>query len=622
MAPSSPAVRLVDPDSFPAPGGFRCEEGCGEREDWKRRAEAAQERVAELEREAEERRREHVQVRTERGYWKSQYEQANRKLKALRVEVKESRCREIARLKSLLENQGIDPRERSVGGRLRRENRALREEKGELSERVRELEATLVRMRSTTGQLQKTLFGRKSEQQQKAPSGRARGGQPGAVGHGRTARPLLERREEVREPPAHRLTCPDCGGPYTRNGAHPETGITEIEVKAHVRVIRRPRYRRACAGTGALMEVSAPPPPRVFAGTAYGVSVWARVLVERFHAHRTLNGVARWLTAQGLTISAGTLADALPRLAALFDPVWAAIRARQQSASFLNGDETSWWVQQRGERGGNPRGWLWIARSQDTVAFHIDARRNTEAAGKLFGDLAEGTILVCDRYAVYAALVREMAQQGKTLILAYCWAHVRRDFFVPAAGDLTRVEWRDQWIDRIGQAYHLNRKRLEHYQPERSVSEQNADFQSAHHALREAMENLFTTAQAELADLDPDGLQAKPLRSLITHRTGLMVFVDHPQVPMDNNAAERNLRPAVILRKLSGGSNGETGARLTARMLSVVHTLQANRVPVLPWLNAYLQACAENHGRPPDDLTPWLPWSIPANGPEPRAQPP
>ena len=429
MAPSSPAVRLVDPDSFPAPGGFRCEEGCGEREDWKRRAEAAQERVADLEREAEERRREHVQVRTERGYWKSQCQQAKGKLQALRRQEKQTRVakgqvREITRLKSLLEDAGVDARKHSTNVKLRKENHALRQERKALQERVRELEATLVRMRSTTGQLQKTLFGRKSEQQQKAPSGRPRGGQPGAVGHGRTARPLLERREEVREPPAHRLTCPDCGGPYTRNGAHPETGITEIEVTAHVRVIRRPRYRRACACTGPPREVSAPPPPRVFAGTAYGVSVWARVLVERFHAHRTLNGVARWLTAQGLTISAGTLADALPRLAALFDPVWAAIRVRQQSASFLNGDETSWWVQQRGERGGNPRGWLWIARSEDTVVFHIDARRNTEAAGKLFGDLAEGTILVCDRYAVYAALVREMAQQGKTLILSYCWANV------------------------------------------------------------------------------------------------------------------------------------------------------------------------------------------------------
>ena len=100
------------------------------------------------------------------------------------------------------------------------------------------------------------------------------------------------------------------------------------------------------------------------------------------------------------------------------------------------------------------------------------------------------------------------------------------------------------------------------------------------------------------------------LRSLVKHREGLSVFVEHPQVPMDNNLAERVLRGPVIGRRLSFGSDSEGGARFTARMYSVLGTLAANGINVLRWLEAWLGECAANGGRPPRDLSPWLPWSM------------
>ena len=102
----------------------------------------------------------------------------------------------------------------------------------------------------------------------------------------------------------------------------------------------------------------------------------------------------------------------------------------------------------------------------------------------------------------------------------------------------------------------------------------------------------------------------KALRSLVNHREGLCVFVDRPQVPLDNNLAERVLRGPAIGRRLSFGSDSETGARFTAVMYSVVGTHALNGVDVLRWLEAWLEACAKNAGRAPDDLSPWLPWSM------------
>ena len=113
-----------------------------------------------------------------------------------------------------------------------------------------------------------------------------------------------------------------------------------------------------------------------------------------------------------------------------------------------------------------------------------------------------------------------------------------------------------------------------------------------------------------MAGLSERTRKAKPLRSLLNHREGLCVFVDNPQVPMDNNLAERTLRGPVIGRRLSFGSNSEDGARFTAIMYSVVGTLSMNGIDVLRWLEAWLKACAKNGGKPPHDLSPWLPWSM------------
>ncbi len=89
-------------------------------------------------------------------------------------------------------------------------------------------------------------------------------------------------------------------------------------------------------------------------------------------------------------------------------------------------------------------------------------------------------------------------------------------------------------------------------------------------------------------------------------------FADHPRVPLDNNLAERLLRGPAIGRRLSFGSDSGTGARFTALLYSVAGTLNLNRVDVLRWLEAWLSACADHGGRPPEDLTPWLPWSMDA----------
>ena len=88
------------------------------------------------------------------------------------------------------------------------------------------------------------------------------------------------------------------------------------------------------------MEVSAPPVPRLFPRTLYGTSFWARFLFEHCACFRPVHRVAAWMSAQGLTVSPGTLADSLKRFVPLFEPLAEAILAHQNKAALRHADET------------------------------------------------------------------------------------------------------------------------------------------------------------------------------------------------------------------------------------------------------------------------------------------
>ena len=428
---------------------------------------------------------------------------------------------------------------------LSRENARLRKGAKTSRNRIETLEVQLERLRATGAVLSRALYGRKSEQQDKPGSERKRGQQRGAPGHGRTQRPGLKERTEEHNPPPDACVCGRCGQPYAPNGVD-ESTLVEIEVKAHKRVIRRPRWRRTCECASSPMEVSSPPVPRLFPRTLYGTSFWARFLFEHCACLRPLHRVAAWFSSQGLGVSPGTLADSLKRFVPLFEPVAKAILAHQNKAALRHADETGWRVQALRGEDRSSRAWLWTSVSNDAVSFHIDASRSAEAALELFAEGLLDTVIVCDRYSAYKERLARL-REGK-VTLAFCWSHMRRDFIECAAGQVRLTGWCRGWIERIAEIYRLNEARLEHYDP--GLERRTPAFDAAQGELEAAVARLFADAEAELAGLSERARRAKPLRSLLNHREGVCVFVGKPQVPMDNNKAERALRGPVTTGSL------------------------------------------------------------------------
>jgi transposase len=222
-------------------------------------------------------------------------------------------------------------------------------------------------------------------------------------------------------------------------------------------------------------------------------------------------------------------------------------------------------------------------------------------------------VLVCDRYSAYTCL----AKDHDKLILAYCWAHVRRDF-LKAARSWPEIErWMFAWVDDIRTLYRLNKTRLEGWDETMPLAQQSAAFAERHRDLETHLSQMQARCAAHLLDPDLHLVKKKVLSSLHNHWDGLTVFVERPEVAMDNNTAERILRTPVVGRKNYYGSGSVWSAQLAARMFSVVQTVLLWGLNPHHWLMAFLQACAENGGQSPAELSSFLPWQM---TPERRAE--
>jgi transposase len=128
--------------------------------------------------------------------------------------------------------------------------------------------------------------------------------------------------------------------------------------------------------------------------------------------------------------------------------------------------------------------------------------------------------------------------------------------------------------------------------------------------LREVMDQLKSTAAAELADPQLPQPCRKLLVSLQEHWTGLTRFVDDPRIPMDNNASERSLRGAALGRKNYYRSSAAWSGTLAMTLFSVFATLQKWTINPRTWLRCYVDACANAGGNAPNDVHAFLPWNL------------
>jgi transposase len=304
----------------------------------------------------------------------------------------------------------------------------------------------------------------------------------------------------------------------------------------------------------------------------------------------------------------------------LFEPLMPVLYERQMTEKLFHGDETRWEVFEEVEGKTGHRWYLWVMQSVSVVYYQMAPGRGADVPkahfAKLRKDLLE-VVLVCDRYSAYKSLALDCDE----LILAFCWAHVRRDFLKAARSWPELESWMFTWVDDIRELYRLNKTRLESWDKQLPLAQQSSVFAERQYDVETKLDEMQERCKAHLQEPELHVAKRKVLNSLHNHWDGLTVFVTRPEVAMDNHTAERILRNPVVGRKNYYGSGSVWSAHFAAMMFSVLQTILLWGLNPHHWLSAFLQACAENGGQSPADLSPFVPWQMSAERREALSRP-
>ena len=484
-------------------------------------------------------------------------------------------------------------------------------------ERVEKLKAERAELQAKLRLRERQLFARKTEQGPTRPDAKLGGSAPAAdAGKSRRRRgqqrgqPQPARRDYEHLPvedtlldiPADEQHCPCCGLPWQLFPGTEDSDLIEIDVRAYRRRYQRRRYRPTCQCGVQPGIITAPGPDKVLPKSLLGISVWVTVLLDKFAFARATHRLLEDLQTQDLDLAAGTVSDGLRRLAPLFLPLYEALSAQQRVEQQWHADETRWsvFVQVEGKVG--HRWYLWLIQSATAVVFVLAPGRGHDVPEAHFGPDARG-ILIVDRYSAYKALPQVKAGQ---IVLAFCWVHQRRDFVALAKDWPLEETWALSWVTAIGDLFHRNKLRL-------AVRDQPLAFAQRDGELRQAVDAFAERWRHQLQQQNLHPACHKVLTSLQEHWQGLTVFVDHPEVPMDNNAGERTIRDPAMGRENYFGCGALWSVQLAAAMFSLVATLRLWQLNPRRWLTAYLQACAANGGQAPAQPEAFLPWNLSAD---------
>lgn len=388
--------------------------------------------------------------------------------------------------------------------------------------------------------------------------------------------------------------CPCCAGPLHKIGEDVSERLDVIPAQFRVLVVRRPKYAcRSCPGT----LVQAPAPPRLIEGGLPTEGLVAHVIVSKYADHVPLYRQAQIYARQGIELDRSTLADWVGRGAWWLRPLHARLIETLRAAPKLFADETTAPVLDPG-RGRTKTGQLWAYARDDrpwagpdppAVAYvYAPDRKAERPAAHLAGFRG---ILQVDGYAGYRAL----AEAGQ-IDLAFCWSHVRRQFYEIAARGPAPIA--SEALRRIAELYAVE-------------AEIKGDAAEARRAARQQKSKPLVDALkawlgAQLAVVSQKSAIAAAIRYALARWTGLTRFVDDGRIEIDSNVVERAIRPLALSRKnaLFAGSDG--GGEHWAILASLVETCKLNGVDPQAYLaDVFTRLVAGHPINRLDELLPW-----------------
>ena len=375
---------------------------------------------------------------------------------------------------------------------------------------------------------------RKEEQKARTPRDR---------GYGRPREAQVdERREHAVE------QCPECGRKLEGGWAHGCRQVIEVvlqkRVVEHVFIARRcgvcrKRWIPTAAESGLGVQGK-----RRFGASVQALAAWLHI------QGRTPLETIRKLLWEGceLAISRGEVLNLLEGVKQAGETELEGLLQQLRLAPAVCADETGW-------REDGQNGYLWGFFTPELRYYEFRDTRSGQVPVDVLGEEYAGTV-ICDFYAAY----------NRMGVLQRCWPHLLRDAKELAEINADRPEvvaWEQALRDLYREAKDFSSPRLRHRRAARRTFEARA------------------AALARPYAEDPEAPQRVLSHRILKHLHELFVFVEDLTVPGDNNLAERSLRPAVIARKISGGTRSTEGSKRRMGLMSLFGTWSAQGRPAL-----------------------------------------
>jgi len=401
-----------------------------------------------------------------------------------------------------------------------------------------------------------------------------KGGKPGHRGVGRKGFGETEADQVVAVPPEVDRQCPHCGGALEDKGIEERLVLDSQPLKA-----RRLFYR--------LPKKYCPRCKKLFPSRAPGVlpkSLYGNQLITTATVMHYLHGIPMGRVCEQTQIGPGSLVEIFHRLAGLFDKIPAQLIEQYRQAPVKHADETSW-------RTEGQNGYAWLFATDQLSIFQFRKSRSASVAQAVFGENPLPGVLVVDRYAGY---------NKAPCALQYCYAHLLREVEdlekeFPDSGEIQGFV--STFIPLLSLAMGLRNQQLSPAQFLRKATQVQTQIRAAvespaqHLAIRH-IQDIFRQNESRLYHWAKDR-----------------------NVPAENNLAERDLRPTVIARKVSFGSQSDAGAHTRGVLMTVLCTLKKRGADVATHLKHVLDELAKNIHQHP------FPLLFPRDPPNPKPLP-
>lgn len=338
--------------------------------------------------------------------------------------------------------------------------------------------------------------------------------------------------EIVLEPSPEDLVC-DEHGPKVKIGEERTEEVDIIPPEFIKRVYIRPIHAcKPCAGG----VVTAPAPERAAGKGWAGPGLLAWIVLSKYVDHLPLFRQEKIFRGRyGLAISRKTMCDWVQQVAFWLKPIYNHIHNNILQRSHLHCDETPVKLKDPDRKGKTRHGYLWVLTAPgDDVVFQFETGRSGKALDTLLKNW-QGT-LHCDDYAAYDAFARTHAG----VILARCWAHVRRKFWEARE----EAPWLADLVLRlIGHLYAVDRRCRERgHSVKLRLVQRQADSQASLMRLKRVL--VWMAGKR----LPASGL-GKAIRYALSNWEDLTRFMEDGRIDLDNNLVENAIRPTAIGKK-------------------------------------------------------------------------